>query len=66
MNQHPYYTVLTISVALITLGVLYLIFLLCGLATTKWGTARDQRAWARSTRIDWDAENEQLCADERP
>jgi hypothetical protein len=67
MTSHPYYTVLTVATGLVTVSLLFFIILLCGWATTKWGAARDQRAWARSTRTDWDAEAEQLCADtERP
>lgn len=63
MNEHPYYTVLTACAALVTLSVLYFMFLLCGWATTKWGAAREMRAWARTTRIDWDAEAEQLISE---
>lgn len=67
MNEHPYYTVLTIATALITIGALVFLGLLCGWANTKWAAAREMRAWARSTRIDWDAEHEQLLdGPERP
>lgn len=63
MNEHPYWTVLAISTGLITLGVLVLLYCLTGWAWTKWRTARDQRQWAKSTRIDWDAAHRRLYAD---
>lgn len=66
MTEHPYWTVLTVATGLVTVSVLFFVVLLCGWAWTKWGAAREQRAWARNTRIDWDAESEQLCAEERP
>lgn len=65
MNEHPYYTVLTVATGLVTVSLLFFIILLCGWAWTKAGAARDQRAWARSTRTDWDAEHERLLAEHR-
>lgn len=66
MTEHPYYTVLTVAVALVTISILVFVAIGCGWAWTKLGAAREQRTWARNTRIDWDAEHEQLCAEERP
>lgn len=65
MTEHPYWTVLTIATSLITLAALVFLGILCFWAATKCGTARDQRAWARATRIDRDAESRRL-AEERP
>lgn len=66
MTEHPYYTVLTASVALVTISVLVFVGIGCAWAWTRLGAAREQRAWARSTRIDWDAEAAQLYAKKHP
>lgn len=66
MTEHPYWIVLTVATGLITISILIFVAIGCGWAWTKLGAAREHRAWARSTRTDWDAEAEQLCAEERP
>lgn len=66
MTEHPYYAVLTVAVALVTISILVFVAIGCAWAWTKLAAARDMRRWAAITRIDWDAESEQLCAEERP
>ena len=64
---HPYWTTLTFAVGLIALSLAAFLYCLTGWAWTKWRHATEMRQWAKSTRTDWDAEAEQLCAEtERP
>jgi hypothetical protein len=63
MNQHPYWLVATISVALLTAAGLGFLACATGWAWTKWRAAAEHRAWARSTRTDWDAEAQLLLAE---
>ena len=65
MTEHPYWTVLTIATGLVTVSLLFFVVLLCGWAWTKLAAAREQRTWARNTRIDWDAEAAQLTDHDR-